>query len=164
MNLPRFIRATPAGKLMKVRTIGSSRLKNAVWELDLVRPDEHVAAVALEERPTAVGADGVGDERADRVADGREDDDEPEVPGLAGQRLDGVRVRHEEAGEREDQLGRERDHRRLDGHRDHHPDVADGAVQALEERDGDLVDELEHARTSGGTRDAAEDSRLSSGP
>ncbi len=31
MNFGRFIRATPAGKLMNVRTIGRRRLKNAVW-------------------------------------------------------------------------------------------------------------------------------------
>ena len=31
MNFRRSIRATPAGKLMKVRTIGRRRLKNAVW-------------------------------------------------------------------------------------------------------------------------------------
>ena len=30
MNLPMGIRATPAGKLMNVRTTGRSRLKNAV--------------------------------------------------------------------------------------------------------------------------------------
>ena len=32
MNFGRFIRTTPAGKLMNVRTIGRSRLKNTVCE------------------------------------------------------------------------------------------------------------------------------------
>ena len=53
MNGPSGIRATPAGKLMNVRTTGSSRPMNtvglphlheeAVRRLDLVRPDEDVA-------------------------------------------------------------------------------------------------------------------------
>ena len=52
MNVPIGIRATPAGNEMNVRTIGMSRLKNAVagpyfceepvGELELVRPDEQV--------------------------------------------------------------------------------------------------------------------------
>ena len=81
MNLNRSMRATPAGKLMNVRTIGSRRLKNAVAEpyfveevlgqLDLVRPDEQVLAPALEERPAAPRADAVADHRADGVADCR---------------------------------------------------------------------------------------------
>ena len=45
----------------------------------------------------------------------------------------------------QDQLRRERDHRRLDRHRDHDAEVADGAVQAVQEGDDDLVDEGEHA-------------------
>ena len=78
MNLPSGIRVTPAGNEMNVRTIGSSRPKNTVAEpyfakkrsarLDLVVADQQVLAVALEERPAAPRADGVGDERPDRVA------------------------------------------------------------------------------------------------
>ncbi len=33
----------------------------------------------------------------------------------------------------------------LDRHRDQHAEIADGAVQAIQERDDDLVDECEHA-------------------
>ena len=44
-----------------------------VGQLDLVRPDQQVLAVALEERPAAVRPDGVGDERAERVPDRRHD-------------------------------------------------------------------------------------------
>ena len=89
-NGPIGIRATPAGKLMNVRTIGSSRPMNTVAapccceepsaSLDLVLPDQQVLPVALEERPAAVRADGVGDQRADRVPDRREDHHDPEVP------------------------------------------------------------------------------------
>ena len=81
-----------------------------------------------------------------------------------GQRLDLARVRDEEPGVREDQLRRQRDHRRLDRHRDHDAEVADGAVQAVQERDDDLVDEGEHADLGlvDGVRRRAEDSRLSS--
>ena len=67
MNLPSGIRATPAGNEMNVRTIGSSRPKNAVAapyfveeplrDLDLVVADQQVLAVALEERPAAPRAD-----------------------------------------------------------------------------------------------------------
>ena len=155
MNRPSGIRATPAGKLMNVRTIGSSRPMNTVaaavlreepvGELDLVRPDQQVLPVALEERPAAVRADGVGDERAERVPDRRHDHDDPEVPRRAGERLELARVGDQEAGVGEDQLGRQRDHRRLDRHREHHAEVADGAVQGVQERDDDLVDEGEHA-------------------
>ena len=37
----------------------------------------------------------------------------------------------EEARERQDELRRQRDHGRLDGHRHHHAEVADRAVQPL---------------------------------
>ena len=67
MNLRRSMRATPAGKLMNVRTIGSRRLKNAVAAPYLVKKcsassiscwsDEQVLAPALEERPATPGAD-----------------------------------------------------------------------------------------------------------
>ena len=100
MNLPSGIRATPAGKLMNVRTIGRRRLKNAVaapyfgeepvGDLDLVRADQQVPAVALEERPAAPRADGVRDQRAERVADRRHDHDDPEAPRAVGERLDWV--------------------------------------------------------------------------
>ena len=92
MNGTIGIRATPAGKLMNVRTIGSSRpmktvaapccCEEPVGELDLVLADQQVLPVALEERPAAVRADGVGDERAERVPDRRDDDHDPEVPRL----------------------------------------------------------------------------------
>ena len=62
--------------------------EEVVGELDLVRPDQQVLPVALEERPPAVCADGVGDERSERVPDRRHDDHDPEVPGLPGERLD----------------------------------------------------------------------------
>jgi len=123
----------------------SFKLEEPLTDLDLVRADQQVLAVALQERPAAERADGVGHERPERVADRREHDDDPEVPGRAGERLDLTRVRDEEAGVGEDQLRRQRDHRRFDRHRHHDPEVPEGAVQVVEERDDDLVDELEHA-------------------
>ena len=120
---------------MNVRTIGSSRPKNAVaapclaknllGQLDLVLADQDVLPVALQEGPATVRPDRVGNERAKRVPDGRGDHDEPVVPRLAGDRLDRRGVRDEEAREGEDQLGRQRDHRRLDGHREEDPEVPD---------------------------------------
>src|SRR3954447_2101315 len=127
MNFLRSMRATPAGKLMKVRTIGSSRLKKAgagavlvekvVRQFDLVLPDEDVLAVSLEEWATAPGTDRVRDQRADGVADGRGDHDDPKIPGSTRQGFDKRLVGHLKARERQDELGRQRHHRRLDRHR-----------------------------------------------
>ena len=116
-----------------------------IGQLDLVRPDEQVLPVPLEERPPAVGADRIGDQRAERVPDRRHDDHDPEVPRLAGDRLELARVGHQEAGVREDELGWQRDHRRLDRHGGHDAEVADRPVQVVEERDDEVVDEGEHA-------------------
>ena len=83
------------------------------------------------------------------------------------ERLDGRRVDDLPAGERQDQLGRQRQQRRLDDHGDEDAHVADGAVQLVQERDDELVDEGEHERPSrggwrrpaAGRRDSAEDNR-----
>ena len=133
-----------------------------VRELDLVGADEQVLAEPLQERPPAVCPDGVGDERPERVPDRRGHDHDPEVPGCRGERLDLARVRDEEAGVRQDQLGGQRHHGRFDGHRDQHAEIADGAIQAIQERDDDLVDEGEHANLVTGEVGAAQPSRLSS--
>ena len=53
------------------------------------------------------------------------------------QRLDLARVGDQEAGVREDQLGRQRHHRQFDRHGGHHAEVADGPVQGVQERDDD---------------------------
>ena len=63
-------------------------LEEPVGELDLVRPDQQVAAVALEERPAAVRPDGVGDERPERVPDRRDDRPRSRSSTAAGERLD----------------------------------------------------------------------------
>ncbi len=75
---------------------------------------------------------------------------EPEVPGAVRQRLDRGLVRDQETGERQDQLGRQRDHRRLDGARDQDPEVAERPVQVGQERDDDLVEEGEHQAAQDG--------------
>ena len=154
MNWPIGIRATPAGNEMNVRTIGIRRLKNAVagpyfwkkWSASSSScgPDQQVLAVPLEEGPAANRADVVADDRSERVAERRDDDDDPEIPAALRQGLDLRRIADEEARVREDQLRRQRHHGRLDRHREHDPDVADGAVEPVQERDDDLVDESKH--------------------
>ena len=74
------------------------------------------------------------------------------------------RVRDEEPGVREDQLGGERDHRRLDRHRDHDAEVPEGAVQVVQERDDEIVDELEHADLGDGASDVLAAARRTGGP
>ncbi len=85
---------------------GAMAGEERVGQLDLVLADEQVLAIALEERPATVRPDGVGDERPERVPDGRHDDHDPEVPGLPGDRLDLTGVRDQEPGVRQDQLAR----------------------------------------------------------
>ena len=82
-ELPSGIRVTPAGNQMNVRTIGSSRPTNTVAAPYCSKnrsassiscgADQQVPAVALQERPAALGADRVRDERAERVPDRRHD-------------------------------------------------------------------------------------------
>ncbi len=119
--------------------------EEALGEIDLVRPDQQVPAVSFEDGSAAVRPDRVRDERAERIADRRRHDHDPEPPGSVGQRLELGRIRDQEPGVRQDQLGGERDHGGLDRHRHHHPEVADRPVQAVQERDHDLVDEREHS-------------------
>ena len=57
--------------------------------------DEHVPAVALEQRAAAVGTDGVCDERADGVPRHTGDDGTPVGPRRAGERLGQAKGRHE---------------------------------------------------------------------
>ena len=68
------------------------------------------------------------------IADRGHDHDDPEVPRSVRQRLNGTQTRNLETGERQDELRRQRDHGRLDGHGDHDTDVPDRAVQVLQQR------------------------------
>ena len=87
----RFIRATPAGNAMKVRTTGqqareedddlAALLEPAVGEVELVLRDEQVAPVALDRRAAALGADPVGDLAPEVAAEGAGDGGEDEVEG-----------------------------------------------------------------------------------
>src|SRR5207245_1912426 len=108
-------------------------------QLDLVGPDEEVPPVALEKRSAAPGPDPIRDERARRVPQRRHDDDHPEAPRAVAERLDLRGIRNEETGEWEDELGREWDHRRLDGHGDEQAEIAESAVDVRQERDDDRV-------------------------
>ena len=73
------MRAIPAGSAMKVRITGSRRPMNTARYPQRERNDrpsrvlgdhENPAAVAFDERTSAVAADFVGDERADVATDG----------------------------------------------------------------------------------------------
>src|SRR3954452_17892457 len=121
-------------------------IEEVLGDLDLVRADQQVPSVALKERSTPPPPARVRDKRAERVPDRRGDDDQPEIPWPARERLGLRRIGDEEAREREDELRGQRDHRGLDRHRCGHTDVADRGIERGEERDDDLVDEREHAR------------------
>ena len=109
-------------------------LEEPVGELDLVMPDQQVLPVSLEERPSAEGADGIRDERPERVADGGEDDDDPEVPGLAGEWLELRRIGTRNPGVRQDQLRGSRIIADSIAMASMYADVPDGAVQGVQER------------------------------
>ena len=123
--------------------------EEVLGDLDLVGSDQQVLAVPLEEGPPAPCPDGVGDERPQRVPDRRDDDDDPVAPRSVAERFELARIGDEEARVGQDQLRGQRHHRRLDRHRAHHPEVADRAVERVEERDDDLVDEGEQRQPQG---------------
>ena len=161
-----------------VETLREHPILNSTWrdgQIVLKRRINLGVAVALEEGPSAVGPDPVRDQRARRVAEGRDDDDDPEAPWRVGDRLEVGRIGDEEPGERQDELRRDRDHRRLEGHGEEDARVPERAVERRQERDDDLIDEGEHGSSSSGhepggpdrrANDAArrQDSRLSSVP
>jgi len=119
----------------------------AIGGVEVVRRDEDVPPVALEERAAAVRADGVRGEGADGVPDDPGDDRAPVGPRRAGQRL-GKTTRDGEAGERKDQLARDGDRRALDGHRDDDADVPETTVQRVDEGQDELVDGLDQVSVS----------------
>ena len=71
-------------------------------------------------------------------------DDDPEVPWRRGKPFRLCRVGNEETRVRQDELGRQWHHRRLDRHGDGYTDVANSAIQAVEEGDDHAVDKGEH--------------------
>ena len=108
--------------------------------------DREVAPPALEERPAAVVADRVGDERADGGADRAGEHGERQVPGPVGQGLHAGALADEEAGEREHELGRDRNDDALDRDPDRDAEVADRLVQGRDRLADGTVEEVEHAR------------------
>ena len=90
-NRPSGILATPAGSEMKVRMIGSMRVKKTVaepWRSNHRSADLEMATVdvdqpvAVEQLDAPVVTGGVGDQRPDEVAQhaGRDDPEQGQVP------------------------------------------------------------------------------------
>ena len=122
----------------------SVALEEVLRQLQLVGPDEQVAPVSFQERPPTPRADRVTDERPHGVPHGGRHDDDPEVPWRRGKPFRLCRVGNEETRVRQDELGRQWHHRRLDRHGDGYTDVANSAIQAVEEGDDHAVDKGEH--------------------
>ena len=97
--------------------------------------EQDEAPPALDRRPPAARADGVGDERAEHAAGGacERDADQPELAAV-----------HEIARERHDDLRGERDARALDRHEDDDADIAPGRDHADDEGGGGGQQAPEH--------------------
>ncbi len=117
--------------------------------------DAEVPPPPLDDGSPAPGADRVGDERPDRRPERARQHRQPVVPGRAADRFEGGALADEEAGEREHDLGRDRDDDALDGDPQRHAEVADRLVDLGDQVADRPVQEVEHGR---------EHSRLSSDP
>src|SRR5713101_4477062 len=118
-----------------------------VRRLEIVRADQHVTSIPLEERTTAERPDRIADEGACGVSDHPGDHRAPIRPLRAGQRLDDP-SRYAPSGERENQLRRDGDSGTLDGHGDHDADISETTVQGVDERKDELVDGLDQVSVS----------------
>src|SRR5205807_1186559 len=101
--------------------------------------DEDVAAISVEERPTAERPDRVADERPGGVADDPREHRAPVRPRRLRERL-GHAARSAPAGERQDEVARDGDRGTLDAHGDDDPDVAESSVERVDERKDELVE------------------------
>ena len=132
VNGTSFIRDTPAGNAMKVRTTGSMRLQKTVCEphrakkvvggFKFVLSDEDVAAVALDERAAAPGADEIRDVRAEQASDGPRYRDHIQTEAAGGDQV---------ARERHDDFGGQRNACAFDRHHQYHPAVTERQIVAM---------------------------------
>src|SRR5207302_8926423 len=118
-----------------------------VPERGIVRAQEHVTPVTLEERTPAERSDRKADERASGVPEHPRQDRPPVSPRPAGQGLHDA-SRYAPAREWEDQLGRNGDRGTFDGHGDDDADVPETTVQRVDEGQHELVDGLDQVSVS----------------
>src|SRR6266542_2809661 len=114
-----------------------------VSQIEVVPADQDEAAITLEQRSPAEGADRVRDEGAERVPDDAGDHRAPVRPWRSGERLRDA-AGHRPPGEREDDLARDGDRGALDRHRDDDAEVAEGRVRPRQQWQDICVDRVEH--------------------
>ena len=114
-----------------------------IGDVEVVRRDQDVFAVAFEQRAPPERPDGVRHERSEGIPGHSGGDRAPIGPGCAGQRL-GHAARDRESRQGKDELARYRDRGALDRHGEDHAQVAEGRIGAFQQGQDVRVDRFEH--------------------